>query len=67
MREQQAYVSCAVATANGFAMPYRATSGSHPQESAIYRQKPARKRSRWRLPNAISKRPGTAAPSVTRN
>ena len=66
MREQQAYVSCAVATANGFAMPYRAT-GSHPQESAIYRQKPARKRSRWRLPNAISKRPGTAALSVARN
>jgi len=67
MREQQAYVSCAVATANGFAMPYSATPGSHPQESAIYRQKPARKRSRWRLPSAIRKRPGTAAPSVTRN
>lgn len=64
MREQQAYVSCAVATANGFAI--RATPGSHPQESAIYRQKPASKRSRWRLPNAISKRPGTT-PSVTRN
>jgi len=67
MREQQVYVSCAVATANGFAMPYRATPGSHSQESAIYRQKPVGKRSRWRLPNATSKRPGTAAPSVTRN
>jgi len=67
MREQQAYISCAVATANGFAMPYRATPGAHPQESAIYRQKPASKRSRWRLPKVIGKRSGTTAPSVTRN
>lgn len=67
MREQQGYITCAVATANGFAMPYRATPGSHSEESAIYRKKPASRRSRWRLPNAVSKRPETAAPPVTRN
>lgn len=67
MREQQCYVACAVATANGFAMPYRATPGSYSEESAIYRKKPASKRSRWRLPGAVSKRPETAASSVIRS
>ncbi len=67
MREQQTHVSCAVATANGFAMPYSPSPGSHSQESAVYRQQPASKRSCWRLPNAISNRPETGAPSVTRN
>ena len=67
MREQQGYITCAVATANGFAMPYRATPSSHSEESAIYRKKPASRRSRWRLPGTVSKRPETAAASVTRS
>ena len=67
MREQQGYIAGAVATANGFAMPYRATSTSHSEESAIYRKKPASRRSRWRLPGTVSKRQETAASSVTRS
>ena len=67
MREQQGYITCAVATANCFAMPSRATPGSHSEESAIYRKKPASRRSRWRLPGTVSKRPETAAASVTRS
>jgi hypothetical protein len=36
----QGYITCAVATANGFAMPYWTTPGSPLEESAIYRKKP---------------------------
>jgi hypothetical protein len=64
---KETHVSCAVATASGFAMPYSPRLGAHSHESAVYRQKPASKRSRRRLPNAISNRPGAAAPSVTRS
>ncbi|HEX2447742.1 MAG TPA: hypothetical protein VHK26_06100 [Methyloceanibacter sp.] len=32
MREQRGYITCAVATANGFAMPYRARPVSEPEE-----------------------------------
>jgi hypothetical protein len=32
MREQRTYISCAVATGNGFAMPYRARPVSQSEE-----------------------------------
>jgi hypothetical protein len=32
MREQRTYITCAVASANGYAMPYRARPVSQPEE-----------------------------------
>jgi hypothetical protein len=40
MREQPDYVSCAVATANGFAMPYRRSAPSvQPEKERSLREK----------------------------
>jgi hypothetical protein len=52
MREQENSTACAVATANGFAMPYRSAPDSALEDDPVYRvtTAPARERSpaaRW--------------------
>ena len=40
MRERGGYVTCAVATANGFAQPYRAKIVIHQDKPEIHQDKP---------------------------
>jgi hypothetical protein len=50
MREQENSITCTVATANGFAMPYRSAADSEAENNPVYRTtvSPARKRrARW--------------------
>ena len=55
MKDQSDYVTCAVATANGFAMPYRAATGK--KESKPPR-KEALPRAAHGLPAADASKPG---------
>ena len=69
MREQENSIACAVATANGFAMPYRSAPDSEPEDSPVYRRAvpPARRRgARW-WARVVSRSSGTASRSVLRS
>jgi len=61
MRDRSDHIICAVATANGFAMPYRPSAPSaHPDKKHELRDKEVRPPVRDRLPvaNASSRREG---------
>jgi hypothetical protein len=67
MREQENSITCTVATANGFAMPYRSAADSEAENNPVYRTTvaPARKRAaRW-WAKVVNRSSGTA-PSVLR-
>ena len=55
MKDQSDYVTCAVATANGFAMPYRAATSN---KEAKPRRKEALPRAANGLPTADASRHG---------
>ena len=67
MRELKHTGSYGVATANGFAMPYRARGGL--EENATYRriETTGRKRSAWQRFASLFKKPQPAIASVLRS